>query len=58
MSSRHRPRLSLWTEKIAVYLDTVHQYWGFPGGAVVKNLPMQEKQEMQVGSLGEEDPLE
>ena len=32
---------------------------GFPGGLVVKNLPgMQEKQEMQVQSLGWEDPLE
>ena len=32
---------------------------GFPGGAVVKRvcLPMQEMQEMQVGSLGQEDPL-
>ena len=32
---------------------------GFPGGSVVKNLPaMQEMQEMQVWSLGREDPLE
>ena len=32
---------------------------GFPGGSAVKNLPaMQELQEMQVGSLGWEDPLE
>ena len=32
---------------------------GFPGGSVVKNLPaMQEKREMQVQSLGWEDPLE
>ena len=32
---------------------------GFPGGSVVKNLPaMQELQEMQVRSLGREDPLE
>ena len=31
---------------------------GFPGGAVVKNLPaVQETQEMQVQSLGQEDPL-
>ena len=28
---------------------------GFPGGLVVKNLPA--KQEMQVRSLGQEDPL-
>ena len=32
---------------------------GFPGGPVVKNLPeMQEQQEMQIQSLGWEDPLE
>ena len=31
---------------------------GFPGGSLVKNLPaMQETQEMQVRSLGQEDPL-
>ena len=31
---------------------------GFPGGSVVKNQPaMQETQETQVGSLGQEDPL-
>ena len=29
---------------------------GFPGGPVVKNLPA--KQEMQVQSLGQKDPLE
>ena len=29
---------------------------GFPGGSVVKNLPA--KQETQVRSLGQEDPLE
>ena len=35
---------------------------GFPGGTVVNNrtanVPMQEMQEMQVRSLGWEDPLE
>ena len=32
---------------------------GFPSGAVVKNLPaIQKSQEMQVRSLGQEDPLE
>ena len=32
---------------------------GFPGGSAVKNPPvMYEKQEMQVQSLGQEDPLE
>ena len=35
------------------------KFWGFPGGSVVKNPPaMQETQEMQVRSLGWEDPLE
>ena len=37
-------------------------YLGFPGGSVVKNLlamqETQETQEMQVWSLGREDPLE
>ena len=33
--------------------------WGASHGAVVKIcLPMQEMQEMEVGSLGQEDPLE
>ena len=33
--------------------------WGFPGGSAVKNLPaVQELQEIQVWSLGQEDPLE
>ena len=31
---------------------------GFPDGTVVKNLPIQETQEMLVRSLGQEDPLE
>ena len=32
---------------------------GFPGGSAVKNLPaMQELQETQVLSMGQEDPLE
>ena len=32
--------------------------WGFPGGSVVKNLPvMQETQETRVWSLGQQDPL-
>ena len=33
-----------------------HIYMGFPGGSVVKNLPA--KQEMQVRSLGQEEPLQ
>jgi len=37
----------------------IYIYTGFPGGSVVKNLPaMQEPQETQVQSLGQEDPLE
>ena len=37
----------------------IYVYMGFPGGSVVKNLPtMQETQENQVRSLGQEDPLE
>ena len=31
-------------------------FWSFPGGSAVKNLPAM--QEMQVRSLGQEDPLE
>ena len=37
----------------------VHRGWGFPNGSAVKNLPaVQETQEMQVRSLGQEDLLE
>ena len=32
--------------------------WGFLGGSVVKNLPMQETQETRVLSLGQEEPRE
>ena len=33
--------------------------WGFPGGTVVKNLPANTGEtEMQIQSLGQEDPLE
>ena len=35
------------------------RFWGFPGGSVVKNSPANaEMQEMQIQSLGQEDPLE
>ena len=35
------------------------EWWGFPGGSEVKNLPvMQKMQEIRVQSLGWEDPLE
>ena len=37
-------------------LSVVRENLGFPGGSVVKNLPS--KQEIQVRSLGWEDPLE
>ena len=37
----------------------VHRGWEFPNGSAVKNLPaVQETQEMQVRSLGQEDLLE
>ena len=32
--------------------------WGFPGGSMVKNPLMQEKQEARVQILGPKDPLE
>ena len=35
------------------------EWWGFPGGSEVKNLPvMQKMQEIQVQFLGGENPLE
>ena len=44
--------------RVCIYV-CVCTWMGFPGGSVVKNLPaMQELQEMQVRSLGREDPLE
>ena len=43
---------------ICIYTH-MHIYMGYPGGAVVKNLPaVQEPQETHVQSLGREDPLE
>ena len=40
------------------WAPAIHQR-GFPGGTVVKNPPaMQERQEMLVQSLGQENPLE
>ena len=42
-----------------VVLAYLHGSMDFLGGSVVMNLPvMQETQEMQVQSLGQEDPLE
>ena len=39
------------------FIQTVKEKWGFPGGSVVKNPPvMQKTWEMQVRSLGQEDP--
>ena len=38
------------------YLYNIIQFWGFPSGSAVKNLPTM--QEMEVWSLGQEDPLE
>ena len=40
------------------FIQTVKEKWGFPSGSVVKNPPaMQKTWEMQVRSLGQEDPL-
>ena len=40
-----------------IYLHTHTHIWGFPSGAAVKSLPaIQETQETQVRSLGQEDP--
>ena len=37
----------------------IYIFLGFPNGSVIKNPPaMQEMQEMQVLSLGQQDPLE
>ena len=37
----------------------IYIYMGFPGASVIKNLlAMQERQDMQVPYLGQEDPLE
>ena len=50
-----------WTPggSICIYILSLYTYIGFPGGSVVKNTPaMQEPQETQVRSLGQEDPLE
>ena len=58
-------KINLLTSKYALYnLEYVNnsslcEYWGFPGGSEVKNLPaIQESQESQVQSMGWEDPLE
>ena len=49
------PVLSIMN-KAAVYSHMQVLVWTFPGGSVVKNLPI--KQEMWVRSLDGEDPLE
>ena len=37
----------------------IYIYMGFPGASVIKNLlAMQERQDVQVPYLGQEDPLE
>ena len=52
-SIRKAPHLLL--EILGAYL----QIMGFPGGSVTKNPPAtQEKQEIRIRSLGQEDPLE
>ena len=40
---------------LILFCNILFYSMGFPGGSVVKNLPA--KQEMQVQSLGQEDPL-
>ena len=56
---QHLSALTVWVP----LSHRIYSFWflrlyfsGFPGGSVVKNLPA--KQEMQVRSLGQEDPLE
>ena len=42
-----------------VFNVTIPFYMGIPSSSIVKHAPaMQEPQEMQIGSLGGEDPLE
>ena len=50
----------LRAELDAMLTVIIVEFQGFPGGSVVKNLPvtMQEIQETWVQSLGPEDPLE
>ena len=45
-----------WTSYYFGYFTGGKIKWDFPGGSVVKNLPV--KQETQVQSLGWEEPLE
>ena len=57
---------TIWTEGTVAYQKPILSYLyadrgekGFPGEAMVKNLlAMQETQEIQIQSLGWEDPLE
>ena len=40
------------------WLNNNNEGMCFPGGSAIKNIPaMQETQEMQIGALGQEDPL-
>ena len=44
---------------MTIFVDGCYGDWGFPDGSGVKNpSAMQEMQETQVGSLGQEEPLE
>ena len=47
---------TILTKGNEVRISVCSQEWGSPGGSVVENLPA--KQETQVQSLGQEDPLE
>ena len=48
--------LALVTQYLHCIYNYLHNIWAFPGGSGVKNPPA--KQETQVQSLGQEDPLE
>ena len=58
-----RLHLGWWEHMLSMVLKLyfflhVTSFWGFPGNSVVKNLPaVHEPQEMQVRSLGQDDPL-
>ena len=42
----------------SLFYNSVNSYLGFPGVSVVKNLEMQDMQEMWFPSLGQEGPLQ
>ena len=56
VGNQHQQRLTRWQLEINHKLRDANLGAGLPGGSVVKNPPA--KQETQVWSLGQEDPLE